>query len=159
LIVFLNWNFEFTPVRGPTRQNVPKREIFSGRNFGFKLQIGGVRMRLMARKDATKSQPHGLNDVIGIVLGAAALLLLVALLSYDPHDSASNLNPPNNPLHNLGGPLGAWVALMLFRVFGIGFWLICKSAGFGALFCCSAACAWPVCSSRTWSCFSDCRWH
>jgi S-DNA-T family DNA segregation ATPase FtsK/SpoIIIE len=78
----------------------------------------------MARKDSTKSQPHALNDVFGIVLGAAALLLLVALLSYDPHDSASNLNPPNNPLRNLGGPLGAWVALMLFRVFGIGAFMI-----------------------------------
>jgi S-DNA-T family DNA segregation ATPase FtsK/SpoIIIE len=78
----------------------------------------------MARKDEKKSQPHALNDVIGIVLGAAALLLLVALLSYDPHDSASNLNPPNNPLRNLGGPLGAWVALMLFRVFGIGAFMI-----------------------------------
>jgi S-DNA-T family DNA segregation ATPase FtsK/SpoIIIE len=78
----------------------------------------------MARKEAPKSQSHALNDVIGIVLGAAALLLLVALLSYDPHDSASNLSPPNNPLHNLGGPLGAWVALMLFRVFGIGAFMV-----------------------------------
>ncbi len=78
----------------------------------------------MARKDATKAQSHGLNDVIGIILGAAALLLLVALLSYDPHDSASNFNPPNNPLHNLGGPLGAWVALWLFRIFGIGAFMI-----------------------------------
>jgi S-DNA-T family DNA segregation ATPase FtsK/SpoIIIE len=81
-------------------------------------------MRVMARKDATKSQANALNDVIGIVLGAAALLLLVALLSYDPHDSASNLSPPNNPLHNLGGPLGAWVALITFRVFGIGAFMI-----------------------------------
>ncbi len=78
----------------------------------------------MARKEAPKSKSHALNDVIGIVLGAAALLLLVALLSYDPHDSAANLNPPNNPLHNLGGPLGAWVSLMLFRVFGIGAFMI-----------------------------------
>ena len=78
----------------------------------------------MARKDATKAQSHGLNDVIGIILGAAALLLLVALLSYDPHDSASNFNPPNNPPHNLGGPLGAWVALWLFRIFGIGAFMI-----------------------------------
>ncbi|HEX3718666.1 MAG TPA: DNA translocase FtsK [Verrucomicrobiae bacterium] len=78
----------------------------------------------MPRKDASKSQPHGLNDVIGIVLGAAALLLLVALLSYDPHDSALNLVPPNNPPRNLGGPLGAWVALKLFRVFGIGAFMI-----------------------------------
>jgi DNA segregation ATPase FtsK/SpoIIIE, S-DNA-T family len=78
----------------------------------------------MPRKDATKSQPHALNDVIGVVLGAASLLLLVALLSYDPHDSATNLNPPNNPLHNLGGPIGAWVSLMLFQVLGIGAFIV-----------------------------------
>jgi DNA segregation ATPase FtsK/SpoIIIE, S-DNA-T family len=78
----------------------------------------------MARKDATKSQTHALSDVIGIVLGASALLLLIALLSYDPRDSATNLIPPNNPLHNSGGPLGAWVALKLFRVFGIGAFMI-----------------------------------
>ncbi len=78
----------------------------------------------MARKEAAKSQSHTLNDVIGIVLGASALLLLVALLSYDPHDSSANMNPPNNPLHNLGGPIGAWVSFMLFRVFGIGAFMI-----------------------------------
>jgi S-DNA-T family DNA segregation ATPase FtsK/SpoIIIE len=74
----------------------------------------------MARKEASQSQPHGLNDVLGILLGAAALLLIVALLSYDPLDLDANVTSPNNPPHNLGGPLGAWVALKLFWVFGIG---------------------------------------
>jgi S-DNA-T family DNA segregation ATPase FtsK/SpoIIIE len=78
----------------------------------------------MARKEAAKTQSHTLNDVIGIVLGASALLLLVALLSYDPHDSSANMNPPNNPIHNLGGPIGAWVSFVLFRVFGIGAFMI-----------------------------------
>jgi S-DNA-T family DNA segregation ATPase FtsK/SpoIIIE len=78
----------------------------------------------MARKETPQSQSHGLNDVIGILLGAAALLLVVALLSYDPLDLAANRVPPNNPLHNLGGPLGAWLALKLFRVFGIGAFMI-----------------------------------
>jgi S-DNA-T family DNA segregation ATPase FtsK/SpoIIIE len=74
----------------------------------------------MARKEAPRSQSHGLNDVIGIVLGAAALLLMIALLSHDSQDMAADRVPPNNPAHNLGGPLGAWFALGLFRVFGIG---------------------------------------
>jgi S-DNA-T family DNA segregation ATPase FtsK/SpoIIIE len=78
----------------------------------------------MARKEATQSQPHGLNDVIGILLGAAALLLFVALFSYDPHDMALNKVPANNPLNNLGGPLGAWLALKLFWAFGIGAFMI-----------------------------------
>src|SRR5580658_6494360 len=74
----------------------------------------------MARKEATQTQSHGLHDVIGILLGAAALLLLVALLSYDPLDLGVNVTSPNNPPHNLGGPLGAWTALHLFLIFGIG---------------------------------------
>src|SRR5580698_8302638 len=78
----------------------------------------------MARKDSAQSQSHGLNDVIGILLGAAALLLMVALLSYDPRDLAANIVPPNNPLHNRIGPLGAWTALILFRVFGVAAFMI-----------------------------------
>ncbi|MGP8234370.1 MAG: DNA translocase FtsK 4TM domain-containing protein [Limisphaerales bacterium] len=78
----------------------------------------------MARKDARSSSSHGLNDVIGIVLGAAALLLMVALLTYDKGDSAVNIVPINNPPHNMGGPLGAWVAAKLFWVFGIGAFMI-----------------------------------
>jgi S-DNA-T family DNA segregation ATPase FtsK/SpoIIIE len=78
----------------------------------------------MARKVATQSQSHGLNDVIGVVLAAAALLLVVALLSYDPADMGLNVTSPNNPPHNLGGPLGAWIALKLFWTFGVGAFMI-----------------------------------
>ena len=78
----------------------------------------------MARKDAAEEHHHGLNDVIGIVLGAAALLLMVALLSYDPRDLATNYVPPNNPLHNWAGPLGARVALILFQGFGVAAFMI-----------------------------------
>src|ERR1700691_2114836 len=78
----------------------------------------------MARRAAPQSHPHGLNDVIGIVLGAAGLLLLLALFSYDPHDSAGNVTTPNNPPHNLGGPIGAWISFVLFRGFGVAAFLI-----------------------------------
>src|ERR1022692_2493368 len=78
----------------------------------------------MARKDSAQPHPHGLNDVIGIVLAAAALLLMVALLSYDPHDLATDIAPPNLPLHNRAGPLGAWTAWSLFRVFGVAAFMI-----------------------------------
>jgi DNA segregation ATPase FtsK/SpoIIIE, S-DNA-T family len=78
----------------------------------------------MARKDSEQSHSHGLNDVIGILLGTAGLLLMVALLSYDPHDLAANFVPPNNPPHNRAGPLGAWTALVLFRTFGVAAFMI-----------------------------------
>src|SRR6476661_11067421 len=72
----------------------------------------------MARKDALP-RTHGFNDVIGVVLGAAALLLLVALFSFDPHDCSANQVPPNSPVHNLGGPIGAYTGLIVFNVFGL----------------------------------------
>jgi len=78
----------------------------------------------MARKEAPQQQSHGLNDVIGIVLGAAAVLLIVALLSHDPNDLAANRVPPNNPIHNMGGPVGAWFAQKLFWIFGVGAFMI-----------------------------------
>ncbi len=72
----------------------------------------------MARKDALP-RTHGFNDVIGVVLGAAALLLLVALFSFEPHDCSANQVPPNSPVHNLGGPIGVWVGWAVFQVFGL----------------------------------------
>lgn len=72
----------------------------------------------MARKDAVP-RTHGFNDVIGVVLGAAALLLLVALFSFDPHDCSANQVPPNSPVHNLGGPIGAYTGLIVFNIFGL----------------------------------------
>jgi S-DNA-T family DNA segregation ATPase FtsK/SpoIIIE len=77
----------------------------------------------MARKDS--AQPHsGVNDVIGILLATAGLLLMVALLSWDTHDLANNIVPPNNPPHNRIGPIGAWMADHLFWVFGIAAYII-----------------------------------
>jgi S-DNA-T family DNA segregation ATPase FtsK/SpoIIIE len=78
----------------------------------------------MARKDAAQSHSHGLNDVFGILLGTAGLLLMLALLSYDPHDLARNYVPPNNPMHNRAGPIGAYTALTLFRLFGVGAFML-----------------------------------
>ena len=72
----------------------------------------------MAKKAAPEAAPHhGFNDVIGIVLMGCAILLLIALLSYDPGDISSIKMPPNHPTHNAIGPIGAWVA------YGWLFWI------------------------------------
>ena len=75
----------------------------------------------MARKDAQKAgAPRGLSDVIGIVLLAIGLLLLVAQLSFDPHDLAAHRNPPNQTPNNWIGGAGAWGANIFFQWFGAG---------------------------------------
>ena len=76
----------------------------------------------MARKESAKPahQHRGFNDIIGIVLIAAALLLLLAQVTFERNDVASNRLPPNQTPHNWIGGAGAWGANLLFQVFGAG---------------------------------------
>jgi DNA segregation ATPase FtsK/SpoIIIE, S-DNA-T family len=78
----------------------------------------------MPRKDAAQKESHGLNDVIGVVLAFAGLLLLVALLTYDKNDLSTNHVPPNSLLHNRAGVAGAHVAYGLFTLFGVTAYLV-----------------------------------
>ena len=76
----------------------------------------------MARKDSKAPvQPQrGMNDIIGIVLIAMAVLLFVAQSTFDRGDVSSNRFPPNQTTHNLIGSAGAFVANILFQGFGAG---------------------------------------
>jgi S-DNA-T family DNA segregation ATPase FtsK/SpoIIIE len=78
----------------------------------------------MPRKDAARSHQHGLNDVIGIALCLTGLLLLCALLSYDPRDLQVNHTAANSPLNNLIGIVGARVGLWLFWGFGLTAYMV-----------------------------------
>ena len=70
----------------------------------------------MARKAPSDTDsPRGFNDVIGLVLMALAVLLLASLLSYDPHDLAANIVPPNPSTRNWVGPFGAHLADLCFK--------------------------------------------
>jgi DNA segregation ATPase FtsK/SpoIIIE, S-DNA-T family len=74
----------------------------------------------MARKTSAGSESaHGFNDIIGIVLTGLSLLLLVALISYNPRDVPLNKLPPNPSTHNWIGPIGAWTAWFWFLVVGV----------------------------------------
>ena len=75
--------------------------------------------RRMARKAAANSESsRGFNDIIGVVLMGFAALLLVALLSYDPHDVSANVVPHNVPVRNWIGPFGAELAYGWFLCVG-----------------------------------------
>ena len=73
----------------------------------------------MSRKTPAGSG-NGFNDIIGVALLAAALLLLVAQVSFDRHDLAFIHTPSNKPIHNWIGPFGAHVAYVSFFFFGLG---------------------------------------
>ena len=72
----------------------------------------------MAKKESPEAAPRGFGDIVGIVLAMASLLVLVALFSYDRNDLAFNHVPPNQPLHNWIGPVGAHLAYGMFFFLG-----------------------------------------
>ncbi|MBL69296.1 MAG: hypothetical protein CMO74_12765 [Verrucomicrobiales bacterium] len=73
----------------------------------------------MARKEATAESPQGgSNEIIGIGLFCLAMLLLLALFSFDKGDLAFNGTEVNDPRHNLIGGVGAWVAQGFFLALG-----------------------------------------
>jgi DNA segregation ATPase FtsK/SpoIIIE, S-DNA-T family len=88
----------------------------------------------MSRK-ADSGSSRGFDDVIGVVLLLAALLLLMAQLSFDPHDITYLYNPPIRPAHNWIGPLGAYIAWWVFLLLGVvGYFLPLLVAIFGAAY-------------------------
>jgi S-DNA-T family DNA segregation ATPase FtsK/SpoIIIE len=90
----------------------------------------------MAQKaSAYAESPRGFNDVIGIVLMVIAVLLLVAVLSFDRYDLTINRNPPNHPAHNWIGPLGARMAYASFFLTGISGYMLPILIAFVGLGC------------------------
>ena len=79
----------------------------------------------MGKKDAEESSSHkGLTDVIGIILVTVAFVLFVALFSSDRGDLPYNKVPPNVPVRNWIGPVGAQLAYWSFLMFGAGGYLV-----------------------------------
>ena len=79
----------------------------------------------MARKSGdSPSSKNGFSDVIGIALLAAALLLLVAQLSFDRYDLSSVRVPPNKEIHNWIGTIGAYLAWFTFLPLGVSAYLL-----------------------------------
>jgi S-DNA-T family DNA segregation ATPase FtsK/SpoIIIE len=82
----------------------------------------------VARKDIAndKEQPpaRGEGGILGLVLLAAAVLLLLAQFSFDKNDVAFNTAEPNQKIQNLVGWLGAQVAHVTFIAFGAAAFLL-----------------------------------
>ena len=90
----------------------------------------------MAQKASANSDPlRGFGDIIGVVLLAAALLLLVAQWSFDWRDIGTLANPPNSPVHNWIGTFGVYFAWAVFQAVGVAAYLVpFLLAAFGAAF-------------------------
>lgn len=85
-----------------------------------------------------KSGKSSVDDVVGILLLGAGLLLILALVSYDPADVPgwvffSHVTPPNAKPGNFIGIAGVLVAGILYFLFGAAAYLIAVLLlGFGA---------------------------
>jgi S-DNA-T family DNA segregation ATPase FtsK/SpoIIIE len=77
----------------------------------------------MSRKDSSGSH-HGWPDFIGVALLALAVLLFFAQISFDWRDISALSNPPNDPLRNWIGSLGAYFAWAFFVFFGVTAYLL-----------------------------------
>jgi S-DNA-T family DNA segregation ATPase FtsK/SpoIIIE len=61
---------------------------------------------------------RGLRESALWIFGALALILFVALASYDPADAAFSSTGQQGPVENLIGPIGAWLSDLFFVLFG-----------------------------------------
>ena len=77
----------------------------------------------MSRK--ASDSHNGFNDVVGFTLLAAAVLLLVAQLSFDSHDIGFLFKQSEKPapVHNWIGVIGAYLAWFSFLLLGIAAYL------------------------------------
>ena len=73
---------------------------------------------------ATDDPPVRKGDLLGLALVAASVVLMLALFSYDRADLAANASPPNHPIHNLLGRVGAAAAYSLLFIVGASAYLL-----------------------------------
>ena len=90
----------------------------------------------MARADSRRADAAAANVSRGLregalwIFGALALILFVALASYDAGDPAFSSTGQPGPVTNLIGPFGAWLADLFFVLFGAPAFLFPVMLGF-----------------------------
>ena len=75
-------------------------------------------------KPAGEKTKSALDDVIGVALLFAALLVFVAQLSFDRYDLSSVRIPANREIHNWIGVVGAYLAWFTFLPLGVAAYLL-----------------------------------
>ncbi|TDJ70900.1 MAG: cell division protein FtsK, partial [Proteobacteria bacterium] len=73
---------------------------------------------------------HLLREAGLYVLGAIALYLLIALWTYHPSDPSWSHSGSSSRIINAGGQAGAWIADLLFNLFGYAAYLFPLMIGF-----------------------------
>ncbi|MBW7907631.1 MAG: DNA translocase FtsK [Kiritimatiellae bacterium] len=87
---------------------------------------------MAVKKEITRS---GWLEVAGILSATMGLLVLLALLSYDPRDVSVLQFPPSDPPVNFIGPMGAWTAFLAFMGLGVAGYLVPFTLFYCGLIC------------------------
>ena len=66
----------------------------------------------------TSAVARGLRESAIIAIGVVALVLFAALATYSPDDPGFSFTGSSTVVHNRIGPIGAWLADVLFFLFG-----------------------------------------
>jgi S-DNA-T family DNA segregation ATPase FtsK/SpoIIIE len=66
----------------------------------------------------TAAVHRGLRESAFLALGVIAIVLFAALASYSPEDPGFSFTGDSSVVHNRVGPIGAWLADVLFFLFG-----------------------------------------
>jgi S-DNA-T family DNA segregation ATPase FtsK/SpoIIIE len=70
------------------------------------------------------SSGRRLLEALLILVALFAVYLMVALISFNPSDPSWSQTAWHEPIHNLGGNVGAWLADTLLFIFGVMAWAI-----------------------------------
>ncbi|WP_455813351.1 DNA translocase FtsK 4TM domain-containing protein [Pseudomonas graminis] len=65
------------------------------------------------------SSGRRLLEALLIIVALFAIYLMVALVSFNPSDPSWSQTAWHEPIHNIGGGVGAWLADTLFFIFGV----------------------------------------
>ena len=76
------------------------------------------------RASSTDQHPIG-RLIIALGLTAIAAFMLASRVSFDPTDPPTHtVWPANAPVRNVCGPVGAWTAYQLVKLFGVASWMV-----------------------------------
>ena len=75
----------------------------------------------------------GWREAWGILLVGLCVLVLLSLISYRPEDISLVQSPPNSPALNFIGPVGAWIAYVIFMGLGVVGYLVSVILGITGL--------------------------
>ena len=77
----------------------------------------------------------GWREAMGILLLAGCIIGLLSVYYFDPHDIAALAQPPNNPVVNFIGPMGAGFAFLTFMTLGVCGYLFPAGLAYVGLLC------------------------